>query len=111
MPSKFHNPHHVKLNKKHKANLSFVLFIMMRFVNNHYKYYIYVIRNRIIFSHSRIEKILTISQCKSLKERWTINLKIDNMDEDLANRSRLPKKRLFKSFHLEEEDQPNGNIF
>ena len=62
--------------------------------------------------HFRIEKILTMSQCKSLKERWTINLTTDNMEEeDLANRNRLvPKKRLLQSFNhfvAEEEDNPS----
>ena len=53
-----------------------------------------------------------MSQCKSLKERWTINLTTDNMEEeDLANRNRLvPKKRLLQSFNhfvAEEEDNPS----
>ena len=66
----------------------------------------------ILVLHFRIEKILTMSQCKSLKERWTINLTTDNMEEeDLANRNRLvPKKRLLQSFNhfvAEEEDNPS----
>ena len=51
-----------------------------------------------------------MSQCKSLKERWTINLKADNMNEDFANRNRLPKKRLLKSFRLEVDDDFNDPI-
>ena len=59
-----------------------------------------------------------MSQCKSLKERWTINLTTDNMEEEdiIANRNRLvPKKRLLQSFtnHFvaEEEDPSVGKNY
>ena len=55
-----------------------------------------------------------MSQCKSLKERWTINLTTDNNmeEDDITNRNRLvPKKRLLQSFNhfaAEEEDPSVG---
>ena len=59
--------------------------------------------------HDRIEKILTVSECNSLKEGWPINLKqlessaAKMAEEFAANQRRLPKKRLLK-FHQDESD-------
>lgn len=65
----------------------------------------------------RIEKILSKNQVDALRERWSIDLRSEdiNINPDIsqsssmadptldeANQRRLPKKRLLKSFHLEE---------
>ena len=79
----------------------------------------------------RIEKILNPSQFKALSEGFSVNLscinqpepevtsadifgisgrKLTNMDaEEIANQRRLPKKRLLKSFHLEEAAEREFN--